>query len=174
LCAIKEKSGDFQAALGDCDASIKMAPTPMAYRNRCAVKGGLKDLSGAIADCNEAIRLFPGFGPAHFVLAGIQELAGDKSAALTHYDKAIEIDPKSQAAWLNRCALKYALDDQAGAIDDCKKSVEIDPRSDYAAISFRNLGIMHGEIDMGAACDYLKEGASLGEDQADELFKDFF
>jgi tetratricopeptide (TPR) repeat protein len=93
----KSEAGDFQGAIADYTAAIRLNPNyAEAYNKRGIIRGrNLKDYPAAKADFDRAIEINPNYDHAYYNRARAREFLKDKSGAIADYQKAAELYQKS-------------------------------------------------------------------------------
>lgn len=92
----KSEAGDFQGAIADYTAAIRLNPNyAQAYNKRGIIHGrNLKDYPAAKADFDRAIAINPNYGDAYYNRARVREFLEDKDGAIADYQKAAELYQK--------------------------------------------------------------------------------
>jgi len=160
----KDKAGDLDGAIADCDRALQLNPNfAAAYNCRGTAKDIKGDIDGAITDLNQAIQVNPKDADAYHELVAVYgtrgemdkaEIMADKAVALyktsgnqegmakvygvlgTFYQKRGETN-KAEAAFSNTLALFEALGNKEGE-----------------AVADRSLGTVYsgcGELDKAEA-----------------------
>jgi tetratricopeptide (TPR) repeat protein len=95
----------FDRAIADFDASIRIAPTdPLGYINRTDARIDKGDFDGAVNDYDVVIGLDPTNCEAYTHRGAARRLQGDLVRSLADHDKAIEIDAHA-ALVSSRCSI---------------------------------------------------------------------
>jgi tetratricopeptide (TPR) repeat protein len=99
--------GEYDRAIADLDASIRLDPTSAStFNNRGSAWYAKGDPDRAIADFDKAIQLDPAYAFAYNNRGEVWRDKGDFNRAIADYGKAISLDPGYTAAYTNR-ALAY-------------------------------------------------------------------
>ena len=150
----KNKMGDYEGAIADCDRALEIRPQyARAYNNRGNAKSNMGDYEGAIADYDRAIEISPQYTMAYSNRGITKRKMGDYKGAIADYDRAIEISPQYTIAYSNRGVAKSNMGDYEGAIADYDRAIEISPQ--YAA-AYSNRGITKDNMGdhAGAIADF--------------------
>jgi tetratricopeptide (TPR) repeat protein len=92
---IRDEKGQFDAALADFDAAIRIDPTfPRAYNNRGLAWAHKNQFDKALADYDEALRLNPSDALPLVNRARAWSMKKEYDKAIADLDQAIRIDPK--------------------------------------------------------------------------------
>lgn len=155
-----DKSGNYQQALNDYNAAIKINPFhEKSYLNRGGLYANLGDLQSAILDYNKAEGLNPRNAVVYYNRGNAFRRLGNNQLAIKDYDKAIEVDPQYVDAYYNRGNAYSSLGDFRRAIRDFDRAIEL------------NTGLMGAYSNRGIAYnglgDYRKAISDL--DQAIRL-----
>ena len=130
--------GNFQQAIADYDAALKVTPGyTFPLNNRCLVYHEMGQYDRAIADCTQAIRLDPRYVYAYNNRGRSYHAKGDYDRAIADYDQAIRLDPRYALAYNNRAFSYHEKGNYDQAIADCNEAIRIDPKS---ALPFNNRG----------------------------------
>ena len=122
--------GDFDRAIADYDAAIKLHPRfTDAFYNRGNAWANKGDPDRAIADYDAAIKLDPK-EPAAFGGRAVEwAVKGDYARAIADYDAAIKFDPKSSTALLGRGRARFYNGDYQRAAADLEQALKLEPNS---------------------------------------------
>jgi Flp pilus assembly protein TadD len=107
-------AGAFAPCVKTFDRAIEIQDGGEVRTERALCKLGLKDDHGARADLQAAVEREPGYGPAHYYLAG--RLAADKNfvAAATEYQKYLTVEPNGSLSKQASERLKAAKEAASG------------------------------------------------------------
>ena len=125
---LRAGKGEFDKALADFNAAIRLAPTGDAYAHRAFVYQKLNQPDDALADLNQALRREPNNYLALFLRGLLLGERGNTKAAIMDLDAALEIQPDNREALQARGqmhVLRRELDD---ALVDFDKSIQLNPR----------------------------------------------
>jgi tetratricopeptide (TPR) repeat protein len=125
---LRAAKGEFDKALADFNATIRLAPTGDAYAHRAFVFQKLSQPDEALADLNQALRREPNNYLALFMRGLLLGERGNTKAAIGDLDAALEIQPENREALQARGqmhVLRRELDD---ALADFDKSIQLNPR----------------------------------------------
>ena len=178
LCLIKQKVGDFEGALENCNQVLILtenAPelTTDELRNRrskyfgnkCNALLNLGDNKAAVKECSRAIQLNPKDSWSHYsnrCLAKVRE--GDYAEAINDCSNSIKIKSDNPYAFNNRCLSKIESGDLNGAVPDCETAIRLDPTLAYP---YNNLGTASGKrMDFKQAIKYYDKAIQLDESNA--------
>ena len=105
----KSEAGDFQGAIADYTAAIRINPNyAKAYNKRGIIHGrNLQDYTAAKADFDHAIGINPNYGDAYYNRARVREFLEDKPGAIADYQKAAELYQKDGNTKDYRDAIKH-------------------------------------------------------------------
>ena len=128
-CRAYVDRGEYELALADSEALVKLAPALAAARaNRGWLLGRLGETSRGLADMNEALRLQPRHAPTYLARGRLKLDAGDVYGAIDDYTEALTIDPQLAAAYNNRGNARADLGQLDGALDDFNSAICIEPK----------------------------------------------
>ena len=134
----KYKVSDFQGAIVDYDAAIRLDPNySAAYINRGIAKDQLKEHQSAINDYTQAIKLDPKSATAFGNRGWAQQLLRNYADAIRDYDEAIRLDPKGDNAKNNKAFLlsvaeESSFRDPEQALTLVEEILSADPKNVYA------------------------------------------
>jgi tetratricopeptide (TPR) repeat protein len=113
------EAGDYDRAIADFDASIRLDPTSApTFNNRGSAWYAKGDPDRAIADFDKAIQLDPAYAFAYHNRGEIWKDKGDFDRAIADYGKAISFDPGYTAAYTDRALAYEGIGDLARAKED--------------------------------------------------------
>jgi len=142
-------SGDWQHALDDYSAAIKLSPhNASLYYNRGIVLLARSDDDAALRDFDTAIGLDPKSVRALVERARIDAGRNDLGGALGDYSQAIRLQPGSAPLWSERGYLSLLGHDYRGAVKDESQAVQLDPN------------LARGYYLRAVAFSYLRDGAN--------------
>ncbi len=128
---VKSLSNDFDGAIADCTAALKINPnSDNAFTCRGSYRYQKGDMEGAIADYTSAIKLAPKVAGTYNGRADAYAATGQTKLAFADYAKVLELDPTSKyndILYLKRGRLRFGLKDYEGAILDFTKAIELNP-----------------------------------------------
>ena len=128
LAMVREKEGDFRAALERLDRLVAEHPDRgEVYSNRGSVRHQMGDLEGAARDYDAAIRLAPDFAPAFASRSALRAQQGDYTGAEADALRAVQLDPRTANAWVILANLRMMRRDVAGAKEAFDRALESDP-----------------------------------------------
>lgn len=127
----KSKQGDFQGAIEDYTAALKINPNfSLAYNNRGNARSRLKDYQGAINDFTQAIQINRNWGTLG--IASVYNNRGNAYAALgelqrgiVDYNQAIRLDSNNANAYYNRGLAYREQGRRRLALQDFQKAAEL-------------------------------------------------
>ena len=126
--------GDFDRAIADYDAAIKLQPRSAdTHFNRATAWASKGDPDRAIADYDAAIKLDPKEPAAYGGRAVEWAVKGDYARAIADYDAAIKLDPKSSSALLGRGRARLYGGDFQRAVLDLEQAMKSEP-NEYTAL----------------------------------------
>ncbi len=105
----KSEAGDFQGAIADYTAAIRLNPNyAKAYNKRGIIHGrNLQNYPAAKADFDRAIAINPNYGDAYYNRARVREFLEDKPGAIADYQKAAQLYQKDGNTKDYRDAIKH-------------------------------------------------------------------
>jgi len=122
----RRRKRDYQQALRDCDAAIRLDPrNAKAFNNRGIVYRDLRDWDRALADLNEAIPLDPKFSFAFNNRGNVYLDTKDYDRAIADFSTAIRLDRRYANAFYNRGLAYEAKGDAARARADFSQAVKL-------------------------------------------------
>ena len=102
---VKEKAGDYYAAISDYSKAIKIDPEDdYSFIGRAYSKGQIGDNNGAINDFSNAIEINSDDGFAFFGRAIYNDLAGNYNQACQDWIKASDLGYKNANKKANECS----------------------------------------------------------------------
>lgn len=146
-------SGDWQHALDDYTAAIKLAPHyGRLYYDRGIVLASQSNDTAALQDFDSAMsfdsRLVV---PALLHRARIYAARRNFSDALADYSKAISLQPKTAALWSDRGYVDLSQRDYSDAVKDEGQAIQLDPKLARAyylrGVAFGDLGNRVNAVD---------------------------
>ena len=133
----KDALKDYNGAIKDLDAAIKIDSNQFAYYfNRGIAKGLNEDHKAAISDFNKSIEFNSDNELIYSKLGDSKFKIGDFKGSIDDFSLAIEIKPNYGYAFRRRGAAKGNIDDIFGSIVDFSSAIRIDP-NDYKAYAMR-------------------------------------
>ena len=118
--------GDYDSAIADYAAAIRLAPNYAAALNNRGLAYVLKEnYEAAIADCTEAIRLDPKAANPHRHRAAAFVGKGDFDRALTDVEEAIRLNPKYALAYATRGVVFEKKGDLTRALADFNQALAL-------------------------------------------------
>ena len=125
----KNKMGDYEGAIADCDQALKINPQDVnAYINRGNAKHFMGNHEGAIADYDQALAIDPQLVGAYNNRGKAKGDMGDHKGAIADLDHALTIDPQDAEVYNNRGNTKGSMGDYESAIADFDQALTIDPK----------------------------------------------
>jgi tetratricopeptide (TPR) repeat protein len=122
--------GDFDRAIIDCDAAIRLVPNDVsAYVIRGSAYELKRDFDRAIADLTEAIRLNPKDRDAYMVRAKALMAKGQRNLAILDDTEMIRLDPKDGKPFGDRGSAYWDSGDYDRAFSDFNESLRLNPKS---------------------------------------------
>jgi tetratricopeptide (TPR) repeat protein len=123
-------SGDWQHALDDYAAAIKLAPHyGKLYYDRGVVFASRSNDTAALQDFDTAMGLDPKLVvPTLLRRAKLYAARGDFSSALADYSKAISLQPNTAELWSDRGYVALSQRDYSSAIKDEAQAIQLDPK----------------------------------------------
>ncbi|MBS0210032.1 MAG: tetratricopeptide repeat protein [Planctomycetes bacterium] len=100
--------GEFEAAIDDYDAAIRLHPQAAAYNGRARAHFEAGHMDKAIADFSTAIRLMPNSALLYNNRAAAWEKQGDITRALADLEQARRLDPEHEFVLNNHARLQTA------------------------------------------------------------------
>jgi tetratricopeptide (TPR) repeat protein len=141
--------GDFQSALSDANAALKIEPRPEAFSLRGDAFLALKDYDRAIDSLTKARRIDSSLADAYFRKSQLQRAAGQDDEADENLERAVALNPslggstkdsadgaraekieESIAALLKRGRSSLDKGDFAAALGDANAALKLDPRQE--------------------------------------------
>jgi tetratricopeptide (TPR) repeat protein len=125
---LRAGKGDFDKALPDLNAAIRLKPTAEGYAHRGYVYQKQRQFDEALADFNQALRLDPQSYLALFLRGLVLGDAGNTKASLSDLDAALALQPNSREVLQARGqvhVLRKELDD---ALADFERCIQLDPK----------------------------------------------
>ena len=139
--------GDFQSALGDANAALKIEPRQEAYSLKGDACLGLKDYDTAIESYTKARRIDSSLAEAYFRKSQLLQASGDEETAKDYLARAVALNPtlggttkspddgdrtqkieESIAALLKRGRSSLETGDFQSALGDANAALKLDPR----------------------------------------------
>lgn len=118
------KSKDYEAAVKDLDAAVKLSPKEAGlFINRAYLKYNLEDYFGAMADFDYAIGLDPENVTARFNRGLLRMEVQDVNKAIEDFTAVISMEPDNDKAVYNRAVLYQQLRQYRKAIADYDKVI---------------------------------------------------
>jgi hypothetical protein len=120
------ETGEYDRAIEDFDASIRLDPTSAStFNNRGSAWYGKGDPDRAIADFDKAILLDPAYAFAYNNRGEVWKDKGDFNRAIVDYGKAIGLDPGYTAAYTNRALAYERIGDLRRATEDFRAALTL-------------------------------------------------
>lgn len=175
---IKERKGDWNAALADYDALVALDPKKAdPYYIRATAKKQHGNFEGAMADFTRAAELRSS-GISFVEIGNLRKANGDSTGAAAEYDKAIAMldgqiagvqkpSDRLDLLYYHRGYAKELKGDVDGAISDYSQAITIKPSYEAGAYSRRgDIKKARGDL-AGAIADYehAVQYAQLAEDK---------
>jgi tetratricopeptide (TPR) repeat protein len=146
-------NGEWQHALDDYDAAIKLAPrNGVLYYDRGIVLASRSDDDAALRDFDSAMVNDPKLVvPALRHRARIYAARGNLNGALADYSQAIGLQPKIAVLWRDRGYVAISQHDYTGAVNDEAQAIQLDPKLARAyylrGVAFGDLGQRVNAVD---------------------------
>ena len=125
---LRAGKGEYDKAMPDLNAAIRLKPTAEGYAHRGYVYQKQHQLDDALADFNQALRLDPQHYLALFLRGLVLGDAGNTKASLADLDAALGLQPDSREVLQARGqvhVLRKELDD---ALADFERCIQLDPK----------------------------------------------
>ena len=120
--------GEYDKALGDCNAALKLDPeSASAYTRRGRAWAGKGELARAIEDFSQALALDPKDAHAYAHRARAFSQQGEYELAVRDSNEAIRLDPNSNVAYYYRGRAYASQGDAERAIADFNESLRLNP-----------------------------------------------
>jgi tetratricopeptide (TPR) repeat protein len=156
LGVAKEKIGDYNGSIADCNKALELKPEyAEAYNSRGVAKEKKGDYDGAASDYDKALKLNPRYAEAYSNRGIVREKQGCHNEAIADCEKALEFNPQLVEAYVNCGVARMGKGDYDGAIMDYTKVLELNPRLAEAYCNRGNVRLTKGNTD-GAVADYNK------------------
>jgi hypothetical protein len=124
----KNRAGDFQGAIEDFNAVLKVDPRcASTYNNRGQAKANLHDWAGAIADYDQAITLAPTLAAPYNNRGLVKAMRENNAAALQDYNRAIALKSDFAEAYANRAILHMAMFRDNDSRGDYLRAIKLKP-----------------------------------------------
>jgi tetratricopeptide (TPR) repeat protein len=157
--------GDYDRALGDYNAAIRLKPDyANAYNNRGNVYNRQGEYAPAIADYDRAIQLDPGLVEAYFNRGFAYNDKGESDRALADFDQAVQLKPHDANAYAYRGLAYYFTGDYDRAIADYNQAIQLNPEDSDTYIN-RGLAYYQKGDDDQAIADF-NQAVELNPDDA--------
>ena len=120
--------GDYDSAIADYDAAIKLDPTyvkPFNNRGVAYLKKG--EYARAIKEFDQAIKFNPTYANAFANRAEAYKKMREYARAAQDYDNAIRIKSDEEALWNERCWVRAILGQLQPALADCGVALRMRP-----------------------------------------------
>ena len=122
------EKGDFDAAIREADAAIKLDPKmASAYYFRGASNQGKAEYYKALVDYNRALHFDPKYTNALGGRADIYYFTHQNRLAIEDYTAFIAAMPISPVAYARRATCHYALGEHRQTVMDYEKAIALDP-----------------------------------------------
>lgn len=125
---LRAGKGEFDKAMPDLNAAIRLKPTAEGYAHRGYVYQKQRQFDDALADFNQALRLDPQSYLALFLRGLVLGDAGNTKASLSDLDAALALQPDSREVLQARGqvhVLRKELDD---ALADFERCIQLNPK----------------------------------------------
>jgi tetratricopeptide (TPR) repeat protein len=121
--------GEYDRAIADFDASIRLDPTSAStFNNRGSAWYAKGDPDRAITDFDKVIQLDPNYAFAYNNRGEVWKDKGDFNRAIADYGKAIGLDPGYTAAYTNRALVYERIGDLTRAGQDFRAALATSAR----------------------------------------------
>ncbi len=152
---IRQRCKDFDGALADYEAGIRLNPEfGTLYYNRANIRRA-KDIKGALADYELALRLDPSLIQAHKERVQLLEQQGLTREAIADYDLLIKENPSSAENYHKRGVLRQNQGDVEGAISDYERAIQLNPSLVMGYVNLGGALQLKGDLK-GALAQYEK------------------
>jgi|GEM_PF-1140854 len=126
---LPSESGEYQAALKDCNKALELNPgSAQAYNNRAAMEYRMGELDKVVEDCTKAIQLDPDLITAYNMRGSVFMKRGDFDRAIGDFTRELKIDGRRSPAYDYRGRAFLKKGDFDRAVEDFTKAVEYRPR----------------------------------------------
>lgn len=125
---LRAGKGEFDKAMPDLNAAIRLKPTAEGFAHRGYVYQKQRQFDDALADFNQALRLDPQHYLALFLRGLVLGDAGNTKASLSDLDAALALQPDSREVLQARGqvhVLRKELDD---ALADFERCIQLNPK----------------------------------------------
>lgn len=146
-------TGDWQHALDDYDAAIKLAPrNGVLYYDRGVIFASRSDDDAALRDFDTAMVDDPKLMvPALRHRARIYAVRGNLNGASADYSQAISLQPNTAVLWRDRGYVAISRHDYSSAVTDEAQAIQLDPKLARAyylrGVAFGDLGQRVNAVD---------------------------
>jgi len=150
------KLKDYQAALNDYNAALKLRPElPEALSGRGVAKRNLGDYQGAIVDYDLAIKIKPNDAESYSNRGVAKAHINDYKGAIEDLEKSLSLKPENSTALSNLGSTYFKLGDYQKALKIYDKTLEMNPNYGDAYMNRAGCRYNLSDID-GAMKDYQK------------------
>ena len=127
-----QEQKEYDRALADYDACIRINPTSTSYNNRGVLWNIKKDHEKAIADLSEALKLDPKSVIARVNRGNAYRDRKDYDNALSDYDEATRLEPRYAPAFYQRGYVLNLKKEYERAIKELTEDLRLDPHNPTA------------------------------------------
>lgn len=143
---LRAGKGEFEKALPDLNAAIRLKPTADAYTHRGYVFQKQRQFDDALADFNQALRLDPQNYLALFLRGLVLGDSGSTKSSLNDLDAALAIQPDSKEALQARGQVHVLRKELDAAQADFERCIQLDPRDPIGHTGRGGVNYLKGEF----------------------------
>jgi tetratricopeptide (TPR) repeat protein len=125
---LRAGKGDYEKAMPDLNAAIRLKPTAEGYAHRGYVYQKQRQFDEALADFNQALRLDPQSYLALFLRGLVLGDAGNTKASLNDLDAALALQPNSREVLQARGQVHVIRKELDEALADFERCIQLDPK----------------------------------------------
>lgn len=161
LASAKHSKRDFEGAIQDYQAALKIKPDELgALNNIAASYHAIGKKEEALESYEKALKIDSLYSPALTSIGFMYAEDGYHKKALTYIDKAVQVEPEEPLNYNNRGYIKYKLGDLEAAEKDVNYSLSLYPQNAYA---YRNKALIFIEKEQTTeACEMLEQAVQYG------------
>lgn len=161
LASAKHSKRDFEGAIQDYQAALKIKPNELgALNNIGASYHAIGKKEEALEAYEKALKIDSLYSPTLTSIGFMYAEDGYHRKALTYIDKAVQVEPKEPLNYNNRGYIKYKLGDLEAAEKDVNYSLSLYPQNAYA---YRNKALIFIEKKQTTeACEMLTQAIQYG------------
>ncbi|MGO9265625.1 MAG: tetratricopeptide repeat protein [Candidatus Binataceae bacterium] len=151
--------GEYDASIGQFEASISIKPSPYAYDGWASALSHKHEDKESIDKIQRAIELDPKFVMAYNDWGNALSDENENDAAIEKYQKALALDPKLAVAYDGWGTALYSKNDYDPAIEKFQKAVALDPKD---AVAYNGWGhALYSKNDYDAAIEKFQKATAL-------------